>query len=193
MFPIRSILFYQYPKFYSKLIISSWKTIEISNITSKRYLSNDSNEMAFDDMDDTYDETAYNWFRDSGEYQPDKHVPIDRRLAKNKPMHIEPSLKTTVILSRLPPSVTQESLSLAIGNDINHRKVELQPGCTFHIHNEPIAEKIASILENDFQCKVSYYLLFVVIQYNYSILFYSRQELNIQGYHPFILITFLVI
>ena len=64
-----------------------------------------------------------------------------------------PSTKTTVILNKLPSSVTQSSLINAF-EGLDYRKVELQPGFALHVTNEPTAEKIISILNQKYNSEV---------------------------------------
>lgn len=69
-----------------------------------------------------------------------------------------PSSKTTVILRKLPLSVTATSLKEALA-EVNARKIELEPGFNAHFSNEAAAEMAAGIIEDKFGCQVSKHVI----------------------------------
>jgi hypothetical protein len=63
-----------------------------------------------------------------------------------------PSLKTSVLLHRIPPSLTQDLLKEKL-KDIKIRKVELEPGCSIHVFNEAEAASVSSFISSSFNCE----------------------------------------
>ena len=73
-----------------------------------------------------------------------------------------PTKKTTVILRKVPSSVSQSTLREALETVSNCRKVELEPGCVLHFSNEVAAERTISQIKGNFQCDVIF-AVFIVI------------------------------
>eukprot|EP01031_Cornospumella_fuschlensis_P044119 gene44119-53934_t len=63
-------------------------------------------------------------------------------------------LTNTLLLRNLPHTVTQESLA-QLAKDINHRKIELQPGCTLHFLSSEEAAKASKVLKEKQKLEVS--------------------------------------
>lgn len=63
-------------------------------------------------------------------------------------------LTNTVLLRNLPHTLTQESLT-QLAKDIDHRKLEIQPGCTLHFLSESDAAKASKFLTEKQKLEVS--------------------------------------
>jgi hypothetical protein len=62
-----------------------------------------------------------------------------------------PSSKTTVILNKISPNVTESSLRDALSS-FKHRKMMIEPGCLLHTLNEAEASYcINKLSDNNFQ------------------------------------------
>lgn len=64
-----------------------------------------------------------------------------------------PSLKTSVLLRRLPLTLTEDQLKVKL-QDVNVRKIELEPGCSIHVTNEAAAVSVSSFVTSEFNCQV---------------------------------------
>ncbi|RYG60226.1 hypothetical protein EON64_19470 [archaeon] len=79
-------------------------------------------------------------------------------------------LTNTILLRNLPDTLEQESLAQLV-KDIDHRKVELQPGCTLHFLNNDEATKASKVLVEKEKLEVS--TLILVLAYISNFLFYD--------------------
>lgn len=60
-----------------------------------------------------------------------------------------PSVKTSVLLHRIPPTLTQALLKEKL-EDVKIRKVELEPGCSIHVLNEAEASSVSNFVTSSF-------------------------------------------
>ena len=67
--------------------------------------------------------------------------------------HSNPSTTTTVLLSKLPPSIVEVQLQEAL-KSINCRRIQLEPGCSLHFMNEWEAELAAKSVGTAFKSDV---------------------------------------
>ena len=72
---------------------------------------------------------------------------------RNLSTHLNPSLTTSVLLSKLPSSVVETELKETL-KPTNCRKVELEPGCSLHFINEYEASVAAKFVESKYSLEV---------------------------------------
>jgi hypothetical protein len=65
-----------------------------------------------------------------------------------------PNTNQSVILTNVSGSTTESSLREALGTTPRIRKVELEPGCTFHFLNESEADFSAKLIGDNLNLKV---------------------------------------
>lgn len=75
---------------------------------------------------------------------------VSRRLSS----HMNPSTTTSVLLSSLPSTIVETKLKEEVSK-VNCRKVQLEPGCSFHFTNECEARVAAELVKSKYNLEVS--------------------------------------
>ena len=86
----------------------------------------------------------------------EKESIVNINVSSTKGGHVIPSTKTTLLIHKLPSSVTETGLRKILFEDMkdredikNIRKVELEPGCSLHISNEAEAYFTSQLLSKE--------------------------------------------